>query len=273
MDNENSSQPPPGSDLYYALLYLAKAQAKQLATLHALKVELCTIPVSVSDVGVARVKLEWWRLEAERLTAGEPRHLLTRTYLDNYGADGSVGNALAALVSGLDGELGGRRLATREEQFAWFDTTFGPLYALQASILARDEEITPEHWQYLGRWIEIGYALLNLKPLAVHNLRRIPTENLVACGCTWDDIDGGRPSVHVAELVKRECDVAIANIAELIASTPKKARRIQQPLFTLGCIVQNALIELTADGCRIWQHRIELTALRKLWLAWRMRFF
>jgi phytoene synthase len=272
VDKENSARPATGSDVYYALLYGSQAHYEQLATICALKATLCTIPMSVSDAGVARVKLEWWRLEAERLTTGEPRHFLTRAYYDKYGADVVLGNALNALVCGLDSELGGRHFATRDEQIVWFDASFGPLYGLQTSILARTNRDMAEDWQALGRWIEIGYSLLNLKLLATYKLKRIPTEALVAAGCTWDDIDSARPSAVVANLVATECNLTIDSIADILVTTPKETRRIHQALFALAAIIQHTLIELKEDGCQIWQHRIELTALRKLWLAWRMRY-
>ena len=31
------------------------------------------------------------------------------------------------------------------------------------------------------------------------------------------------------------------------------------------------LAEVAADGSRVWEHRIELTPLRQLWLAWQTR--
>lgn len=272
MDTADPFAPPPGSDLYYALLYVAKAQREQLAVINALKGELCAIPVSVSDVGVARVKLEWWRLEAERLIAGDPRHQLTRAYCDKFEVDSRLSHALNALVAGLNDELGGIDLSTREQQFNWFDSTFGLLYTLQSSVLAHDEDIATDHRHDLGRWIEIGYSLLNLKPLATRNLRRIPSESLAAAGCTWDNVSTASANVKFAAVVASECNLVIDGIAEILASTPTETRRQQQPLFTLAAIVQHTLIELREDGGRIWQHRIDLTPLRKLWLAWRLRY-
>ncbi len=272
MDISDPSAPTPGSDLYYALLYITKTHRERLAAINALKAELCAIPVLVSDVGVARVKLEWWRVEADRLIAGDPRHQLTQTYHDKFGADAELSHALDALVAGLDDELGGHRLATREHQFAWFDRTYGPLYALQAAILAPGQDIITNRCNELGRWIEIGYSLLNLKPLVARDIRRLPLESLTVAGCTWDNLSTGNPADVIATLVASECDLAIDGIAEIATGTPKETRRQQQPLFSLAAIVQHTLIELREDRSAVWRHRIELTPLRKLWIAWRMRY-
>ncbi len=272
MDLENSSAPRPGSDIYYALLYAPRFAREQLAIINALKREICAIPIAVSDPGVARVKLEWWRSEIERLAAGAPRHQLTQSYFRNHRSDGAIGNALSALIDGLDEELGARHLSTEEQQLTWFDTTFGPLYAAQASILMPTRAIAAGPWQNLGRWIEIGYSLLNLRPLATRNLFRIPQETLSAAGCTFEDFKSGRSGSEVTELIDTECGMTINHIADIIAQSPTKTRRTLRPVFTSAGIVQRTLIELRNDGCRVWQHQIELTPLRKFWLAWCLRF-
>ncbi len=272
MDLEKSSAPRPGSDIYYALLYAPTFAREQLAIINALKQEFCAIPIAVSDPRVARVKLEWWHSEIERLVIGAPRHQLTQTYFRSFGCDEAIGNALNVLIYGLDEELGGRNLSTEDQRISWFDTTFGPLYAAQASILMPTGAIAAGPWQNLGRWIEIGYSLLSLRPLAARNLVRIPQESIDATGCTFPNFKSGRSGAEMAELIDTECGITINHIADIIAQSPTKTRRTLRPLFTSACIVQRTLIELRDDGCRIWQHQLELTPLRKLWLAWRMRF-
>jgi phytoene synthase len=267
-----ATRPAPGSDFYYALLYGPAARRDQLAAINELRVELCTIGLTVSDVGVARIKLDWWRGETERLVSGDPRHRLTQAYYDNYRAEPTIGDALLALVNGLDEELGGRTLATDDDQWAWFDVTFGPLYTVHALVSAQAGGISAGPWRRLGRWIEIGYSLLYLKPMAQRKLRRLPAAKLAAANCTWDDIEAGRNSAAVVKLLDTETRIAIENIADIISRAPRRIRRDQRPLFTLGRIVQQSLVEMREDGCRIWQHRIELTPLRKLWIAWRMGF-
>jgi phytoene synthase len=273
VSQETSPAPPPGSDAYYALLYAPRHARHELTIIDALKREICAIPVAVSDAGVARVKLEWWRTELARLVDNEPRHHLTQAYQRSYGGNEAISSALNLLISGLDEELGGRRLSTEEQQLTWFDTTFGPLYAAQATVLAPTEIIAVGPWQNLGRWIELGYSLLNLRPLAARNLERISQEKLSAAGCTWEDIKSGCNQAGIAKLVDGECGTVIKHITDILADSPTKTRHNLRPLLTLACLVRQTLVELRDDGCRVWQHRIELTPLRKLWLSWRMRFF
>jgi len=260
-----------GSDFYYASLYEHTRAREQHRAINALKVELCAIPLTVSDTEVARVKLAWWDTEAADLINGNPHHPLTQDYYATYGNVAEVGRALAALSNGLDDELGGRQLATRDDQWAWFDNTFGPLYAVHASVSTQIIEVAPDGWQALGRWIEIGYSLLYLKPLMLRNLKRLPAADLAASSCHWADIESGNNRTAVVQLLQREVQITRDNIADILKRAPRHLRRIHRPLFTLGRIVERTLIEMQKDGYRAWRHRIELTPLRKLWIAWRMR--
>lgn len=265
--------PLPGSDLYYSLLYgVTQAQRDKLAIINALKSELCTIPVSVSDLGVACAKLEWWRLEAERAAVGVPRHQLTQIYFEKYGAESQINEALHSLIQGLSEEIDGHNIVNREQQLNWFDSTFGPLYKLQRAVLQHNDNVKVENHRDLGRWIEVGYSLLNLKPLAAHGLRRLPSESLRAAGCSWEDVSTGNGRVKLGKLIASECNLAINGISNIVNDTPTKVRRTQQPLLTLATIVKYTLIELKKDGDRVWRQRVELTPFLKLWLAWRIRY-
>jgi phytoene synthase len=68
---------PAGSSAYYAVRMSKAPQRDVLAALFALRAELQAIPDQVSDPGIARIKLDWWRGEVDRLFAGEPRHPLS----------------------------------------------------------------------------------------------------------------------------------------------------------------------------------------------------
>ena len=68
---------PAGSSAYYAIRMSQAAHRNTLAALFALRAELQAIPDRVSEPGIARLKLDWWRGEIDRLFAGEPRHPLS----------------------------------------------------------------------------------------------------------------------------------------------------------------------------------------------------
>lgn len=262
-----------GSDLHYASLYATPQLREQLNLVNTLQTELCSIPMSVSDTGVARVKLGWWHDEAQRLVQGNPSHLLTRNYVNSSAKMPDISAAMCALITGLDEELGGRVLTTNEERRDWFNATFSPINKVRLAIGGECDGPLKSQLLELGRWVEIGYSLLFLKPHAMCRIRRLPLGALEAQNCSWEDIESGRESTVVVALLAAETQLASDELLRLLNTIPGAAKRTHLPLITLGRIIQDSLIEMRKDGCRIWLHRIELTPLRKLWIAWRTRYW
>ncbi len=65
---------PEGSSLYYATLYYSKPIKHALITLHAFYLEVSEIIYECTDPGVARIKLNWWLEEIQRLINHNTRH-------------------------------------------------------------------------------------------------------------------------------------------------------------------------------------------------------
>jgi phytoene synthase len=56
---------------------------------------------------------------------------------------------------------------------------------------------------------------------------------------------------------------------EAFALLPAQDRRAQRAGLIMAAIYRAVLDEVERDGFRVLQHRISLTPLRKLWLAWK----
>jgi phytoene synthase len=261
-----------GNDLYYASLYRPPEERDRVRLVDTIHRQVAAIPLSVSDRGVARVKLDWWHTEASELSEGRPRHELTRAYHQRFGLDDGIAPAVHALVAGLDRELGSERLATRAAQLAWFDATFGPIYRLYTPatepLSDEDETVLGE----LARWTEMGYALLQLKALELRELHRFPSDVLESVGCTSDDLITGAHADAVIRFVTAESIHVGTALDTCRTALPDTLRPRARTLSTLASIVGRTLVEMRADGCRVWQHRITLTPLRKLWCAYRGRW-
>jgi phytoene synthase len=262
----------PGSDLHYAMLYVPVELRERLILISAVKAEIEAIPLMVSDRGVARVKLEWWRLEADRLEQGKPSHQLTQSCRDHAWANFEFCCAIRSLVAGLDDELSGQTRDKRTEQSMWYEQTYAPIYKFKANLQHSIEGDQLRNATDLGLCIEIVYSLLNLRSLALGGIRRISNESLVAARCSWDEIQSSKKSTGVVRLLESESKTVIDKIIALHASADRAAQRRHLALYTLSKIVLQAVLEMKNDGFRIWDHRIELTPIRKLWLAWRTRF-
>jgi phytoene synthase len=66
--------PAPGSTRFFTLLYAPHERRAALRALLALSDEIGAGLGRQLDHGVAHIRLEWWRHEAQRFAAGEPAH-------------------------------------------------------------------------------------------------------------------------------------------------------------------------------------------------------
>ena len=63
-----------GSSFYYSFLFLPELQRNAITALYAFCREVDDIADECTDRQVARLKLEWWRREVDRVFAGTPEH-------------------------------------------------------------------------------------------------------------------------------------------------------------------------------------------------------
>ena len=65
---------PPGSDVYYSVLFLTPERRRATIALEAVRRELEDAVRDASDPAVVQSKLQWWRQELARLFDGRPEH-------------------------------------------------------------------------------------------------------------------------------------------------------------------------------------------------------
>ena len=91
-----------GSSFYYSFLFLPPERRRAITALYAFCREVDDVVDEVSDPGVARTKLAWWRQEIGAIYAGTPQH--------------PVAQALAPVVRAYES---GARRASRRSSTAW----------------------------------------------------------------------------------------------------------------------------------------------------------
>ena len=87
-----------GSSFYYSFLFLPQDKRRAITAFYAFCREVDDVVDEISDVGIARAKLDWWRAEVARIGTPEAQH--------------PVALALAPflLYAGLSPVLGRRRI-------------------------------------------------------------------------------------------------------------------------------------------------------------------
>lgn len=260
--------PRPGSDLYYAQRFVPSPLRLRLALLEALRGEIARVPASCSNPAIAVTKLAWWREELARLAAGQPRHALTRALLPWRAGRKALPAAAMALVDGLTRLVEGVRHPDRAARFAAFDAAHGPLWELGNALCAPLDTAGVRQARLLGSRIEEAYALRDTRHFIASGAALLAQDSVTAmeqaaAGARFDDADWYARVIAI--------DVAACRTALAAGLDALPARRALRPLATLARIALATLEEVSADGCRVWERRIELTPVRKIWIALRER--
>lgn len=260
--------PRPGSDLYYAQRYAPTAVRARLARLEALRGEIARVPANCSNPEIAVAKLAWWREEIARLGDGVPRHVLTRALAPELACSPSLPAAARALVDGTAAMLALTRHATRAARLAAIDAAHGPLWDIVNAATTPLDEAIARHARLLGSRIEEAYALRDARRIVQSGAALLAQDTVSAIEreltTKLDDPDWYARVIAIDVAACREA------LGAGLATLP--ARRSLRPLATLARLALATLDEVVTDGCRVWERRVELTPLRKLWIALRERW-
>lgn len=264
---------PPGSSAYYSLRFENPRLRDRLALLFAWHAEVRGILTAVSDAGVARLKLDWWRDEIERTFAGQPRHPLALAMADQLDLPRLDREHFLDIAEHVEHQVRGLAGADRASIAAHLQGDRGALFALLAQChqVDRKEHGRPQDQAdhhsatALGRYCSMVRYLRDCgakRPGPIPMGTRLPTEDLAAAG------------LGPAELPKADptSSALLDGLASWIASHCPSAgeiRALPACLRAQARIHQALLRELRRSGPRILTARVELTALYKLWLAWR----
>lgn len=258
---------PDGSNLYYACLYQDPETRQRLYALFALYYELLEGLLSASDPGVSRIKLEWWREELARLERGEPRHPVTQA-LQPLLEQGEITHApLAALPPAMESLTatpvtdveGWYRLDVMGEFWQCAAGAAGPATDTERSLAAAT-----------GSAVTRLELLQNLRHLLALGFNPLPQEELEAARLSADEL----MSDPVSEKSRELSSALVTNVRnELEESYRSRGRPGAHLLFVLimNRIAFATCEEIRRDGHQLLSHKLTLTPIRKLWIAWRTK--
>jgi len=258
-----------GSSFYYSFLFLPPERRRAITALYAFCREVDDVVDEVSDVGVARTKLAWWRTEVANLFAGHPQHPVTRAlepFIAPYGLDAGRMNEI---IDGMEMDLVHHRYADFEALKLYCHRAAGVVGQLSASIFGYANASTLEYAEALG----LAFQLTNIIRDVGEDARRervyLPADELSRFGITPEDLLHGRGGARFAELMHFQAERARSYYELAHSRLAPEDRASQRPGLIMAAIYRTLLDEIERDGFRVLDRRVALTPLRKLWIAWR----
>ncbi len=258
-----------GSSFYYSFLFLPPERRRAITALYAFCREVDDVVDETSDPGVARVKLDWWVGEVDRLYGGTPQHPVTLALAAHLGSYDITRSRLIEVIDGMRMDL---------EQNRYLDYTGLRLYCRRAAgvvgemasgIFGRSDPQTLRYADTLGLAFQLTNIIRDVGEDARKGRIYLPIEDLQRFGLTAADILATRHSPQFVELMRFQAARARDCYREAYALLPESDRRSQRPGLIMSAIYSTLLDEIERDGFLVLDRRTSLTPIRKLLLAWR----
>ena len=263
--------PAPGSELYYALLFVPPSIRPALTLLEAFRRLLATVPQHCSNPAIARAKLAWWHGELHTLNTSAARHVMVRALAPLTARDPALVPALFALVDGIAGLLDETRFATTATRLECYTRTHGPLWEAHARMCGLTQEAPRLALRHLGVCIELAYGLRDLRRTIdagiawlcrTHEPTPVAHRTDILTTAAWY-VAVARAEVPFLQAELRAAQTALERWDN--RSAPLRA------IYVLCDLARLTLDEIAADGYHVWERRVEITPLRKFWRALKIR--
>lgn len=259
---------PPGSTAYYRRLFLPRPQQRAVTALFAFCRDVVAIADEVSAIDAARMKLAWWGEEIERLYAGRPRHPVTQALLPHVEERGLQRALFEQFLAGAAMDIDHPGHADRSQLLAQVRHK-AAAQRLESEICGYREASTRDFAEQLGIALELVRILRDVRADAQRGRVFIPADRLEAHGVRAGELMQPSTPDHVRALLAEEASRIRERFDRALAALPAIDQEAQCSGLVAAAIQRRLLAEIERDGYRVLQHRIDLTPVRKLWIAWR----
>ena len=258
-----------GTSFYYSFLFLPPERRVAITALYAFCREVDDVVDEVSDPELARTKLAWWRREIGTVFRGTPQHPVALALQPVVAAYRLPEEHFQTVLDGMAMDLNSNRYLDFAALERYCHCVAGVVGLMSAEIFGYANPATRQYARDLG----IAFQLTNIIRDVGEDARRgriyLPQNELAAHGVTVTSLLHHEHSDALNALMADQIDRARHWHARALDALPREDRRTQRPGLIMAAIYRTLLDEIERDGYRVLEHRIALTPLRKLWIAWK----
>ena len=258
-----------GSSFYYAFRFLPDEQRRAITALYAFCREVDDVVDECHDVGVARLKLQWWRDEVIRIFDGVPQHPVARALREHTQQRNLPKEYFLEIIDGMEMDLDRHRYEAWKDLALYCHRVAGVVGLLSAEIFGYTNRQTLKYASELGTALQLTNILRDVREDARRGRIYLPREDLARFGVNEQDILSYQHTPQVQALLAHELERARGHYRKALDLLPAEDRYAQRSGLIMTAIYQATLDEIERDGLRVLERRIALTPLRKLWIAWR----
>tara|TARA_R110001606_G_scaffold395213_2_gene567140 strand:+ start:34962 stop:35822 length:861 start_codon:yes stop_codon:yes gene_type:complete len=259
-----------GSSFYYSFRFLPAQQRQAIIALYAFCREVDDTVDEIADTDIARTKLAWWREEIQRTfqgTATHPVGLALQSALQNFDLHEEY---FMEIIDGMAMDL---------DQFSYPEFKHLALYChraasvvglLSVEIFGYQDRQTLKYAENLGMALQLTNIIRDVREDAERGRIYLPQDELQQFNVSADDLLALKSTPELIELLKFQTARAKQYYKQALQILPELDRYTQRTGLIMAAIYEATLDEIEKDNFQVMLHRVSLTPIRKLWIAWRI---
>jgi len=260
-----------GSSFYYAFLFLPPDRRAAITAFYAFCREVDDVVDEVLDPSLAQTKLAWWQTEVAQAFAGRASHPVMQALMPWAPTYGIEQRQLQAVIEGCRMDLQQNRYLDFAALCRYCELVAGVVGEVSARIFGQTQDATSAYAHELGLAFQLTNIIRDVGEDAGRGRIYLPQDELQRFGVKPQEILQRQHSERFVALMQFQAQRAHACYARALQTLPQPDWRSQKPGLMMASIYRHLLREIELDGFQVLQHRVGLTPLRKLWLAWKVQ--
>ena len=258
-----------GSSFYYSFRFLPEKQRDAIIALYAFCREVDDVVDEIADHEIAKTKLNWWRKEVKNIFHGKPSHPVAIALQNHIQHFDLAEEYFEEIIDGMAMDLEFDVYPSFKELQLYCYRVASVVGLLTVEIFGYKNRQTLKYAKDLG----MAFQLTNITRDVYEDVQRgrvyLPQDEMARFNVSNDDLLAGKTTDNIVQLLKFQVDRANDFYAKALEHLPEEDRYAQRSGLIMAAIYQATLKEIELDGYRVLEHRVKLTPLRKLWLAWK----
>lgn len=258
-----------GSSFYYSFLFLPRLQRDAIMALYAFCREVDDAVDEIQDPLVAAQTLQWWRGEVHNIFHGTATHPVGKALQHVLKTFALNEEYFIEIIDGMEMDLTTSRYPAYKHLALYCYRVASVVGLLSAEIFGYQHRKTLKYAEKLGLALQLTNIIRDVREDAQRNRIYLPQEDLVTFDVSESSLLDLQQTPELTACLQFQTERAQSMYDEAIALLPKSDRYSQRTGLIMAAIYRRTLDEIATDGYQVMQHRISLTPLRKLWIAWR----
>lgn len=263
-----------GSSFYYSFMFLPRNKRRAITALYAFCREIDDVTDDIKDPSIVKIKLEWWRIDVHKIYVGTPEHLVNRELQQVIQEFDLKEELLVEVIAGMQMDINFTPYENFEALEQYCYRVAGVVGLLSIEIFGYSNTQTQDYAKYLGNALQLTNIIRDIHEDASRQRIYIPADELSRFNISASQIYTGKllteqDQTNFKKLIQYQCERAKNYYQKAFDALPAEDRYNQSTGLIMAAIYEATLDEIIRDDFQVLKHRIKLTPLRKLWIAWR----